>query len=167
MGYWLWVCANHRFYMLEEFWVPDQEPLGLAVGRHMLLMLQCYVKSREPHREVLCQLSGLPMGSIPPPLHLGSDFFLFLTTTYRKHLNADHILMVFTSINICSVEVMLQEVLKLQAAQVEARGKRCTQRKGSGGQVSPWWDPKGRQHGHDKHSTRSFRGYYCGHFWAY
>jgi hypothetical protein len=78
------------------------------------------------------------MGSIPPPLHLGSDFFLFLTTTYRKHLNADHILMVFTSINICSVEVMLQEVLKLQAAQVEARGKRCTQRKGSGGRVSPW-----------------------------
>lgn len=100
-------------------------------------MLQCSVKSRKPHREVFCQLSWWPTGSVSPPQRLGSDFFLFLTASYRKHLNADHTLMIFTNINICSVEVMLQEMLKLQAEQVEARGKRCILRKGTGGWVSP------------------------------
>lgn len=67
----------------------------------------------------------LPQALFPHLLHLGSDFLLLLTATYRKHLNADHILMVFTNINICFVEVMLQKMLKLQAKQMEAGGKQC------------------------------------------
>lgn len=78
------------------------------------LYLCCSVQPRAeiPTGRCVFQLSRLLTSSIPPPHHLGSNSFLFLTATYRKHLNADRILMVFTNINICSVEAMLQETLK-------------------------------------------------------
>lgn len=103
------------------------------------LYLCCSVQPRAeiPTGRCVFQLSGLLTSSIPPPHHLGSNSFLFLTATYRKHLNADRILMVFTNINICSVEAMLQETLKLHAKQMKARGKRGILRKGTAGWLCP------------------------------
>lgn len=70
-------------------------------------------------------LRGRPHKPVFPSSPLRRQFFsLFLTTTYRKHLNADHILMVFTYINICVPEAALLTMPKWQAKQLSACGRK-------------------------------------------
>lgn len=113
-----------RLHQLKKYrGLTPSGTLVLVIGGHASLSWSVQSGADNTTGRCFVSFQRPPQAVFPHIHHSGIDFLLLLAATYRKHLNADRILMVFTNINICFVEVMLRKILKLLAKQMKAWGR--------------------------------------------